>query len=130
MANVQLSDGAALAWAEVLRSNRRLTSLNLEGNLIASSGISALAAALGSSGLTQLRIDHQVGGVCSAQAEMELAQAVEGKPSLQKVSYSMRNLQSRDLLERSLMRNRDQARLLRLNTRRLLEVPDDPDLNA
>ena len=61
MANVQLSDAAALVWAEVVKSNPRIRSLNLEGNLIGSVGISAIAAAIAESGtLVELMIDHQV----------------------------------------------------------------------
>ena len=206
MANVQLSESTALVWAEVLTKNHNLRTLNLEGNLIASAGVSALAAALCGSGLVELKLDHQVcgraaislctlpcplhaaisfarchlplhaafslapqgsarpckhmqipsthkcvlhashssqpysplhlpsiqvGGICSAQAELELAQAVDRHTSLQKLSYSMRNTQSRDVVERALMRNRDKARLQRLSTKQMLDVASaDPDLNA
>ena len=63
MANVQLSDAAALVWAAVVKSNTRIKSLNLEGNLIGAVGISAIAAAIAESGtLVELMIDHQVSG--------------------------------------------------------------------
>ena len=43
----------------------------------------------------------------------------------------MRNTQSRDVVERALMRNRDKARLQRLSTKQMLDVASaDPDLNA
>jgi hypothetical protein len=120
MANVQLGDTAAKLFADVLRENKHLTSLNLEGNLIASTGISALAEALADedNALVELKLDHQVGSVCSATAEMELARAVEKHPRLQKLSYSMRNVQSRDIVEKALMRNRDSKRIERQISKR------------
>ena len=123
MANVQLGDEAAALWAKVLRANLGITSLNLEGNRIASAGIEAIACVL-SEGypLIELRIDHQVGGTCSAQAEMSLARAIEGHHTLQKLSYTCRNTQSRDLIERTLMRNRDQTRIRRQSTQHLLKA--------
>jgi len=127
MANVQLSDSAAYAWAEVLRANQQIRSLNLEGNLLSSSGLSALAASLQQSSLVELKLDHQVGAVCSATAELELAKAVDGLRTLQKFSYSMRNVQSRDLVERAMLRNRDQLRLRRLQTRKLEEAAAEDD---
>ena len=122
MANVQLTDAAANAWADVLMTNTRIKSVNLEGNLIGSQGISSLAGAVEHSALVELKLDHQVGAVCSATAELELARGVDKLRTLQRFSYSMRNVQSRDLVERAMMRNRDQLRLQRVSTRRMLEA--------
>jgi hypothetical protein len=163
MANVRLSDGAASAWAEVVRCNPRIESLNLEGNLLGSSGISAIASAMAESGtLVELKLDHQVsiqsharislwtppflhcepssfgprapsplqrpqvGAVCSATAELELARAVDRLPTLQRFSYSMRNVQSRDIIERAMLRNRDQRRIQRVNSRRSVAAEPPP----
>lgn len=122
LANVQLGDGAAFAMAEVLgEPTQRIRSINLEGNLLASAGIEAIAAALANAPhLTELRLDHQVGGVCSAAAEMTLARAVDAHPALHKLSYTMRQLHARDLTQRATMRNRDKSRVQRQQTRRQL----------
>ena len=56
--------------------------------------------------------------MCSATAELELARAVDRLPTLQRFSYSMRNVQSRDIIERAMLRNRDQRRIQRVNSRR------------
>ena len=120
MANLQLDDEAAIAWGEVLKANDRIASLNLEGNRIATAGISALAGALRCGcGLRELRLDHQVGGITSESAELELARAVESTSTLQKLSYSCRHVQARDIVNRTLMRNRDvHGRQRRLSRRR------------
>lgn len=123
LANVQLGDPAAAAMAAVLRANgpAKIQTLNLEGNLIASAGIEAIAAALAfAPQLTELRLDHQVGGVTSAAAEMELARAVDAHPAIHRLSYSMRQTQARDLVQRATMRNRDKARLERQRNKKLV----------
>ena len=66
--------------------------------------------------------------MCSATAELELARAVDRLPTLQRFSYSMRNVQSRDLVERAMLRNRDQRRIQRISSRSsesgLTETPE------
>ena len=120
-ANLQLSDASAQLFSDVLRANKSVKVLNLEGNRIGSSGISAIASALAAAKqLTELKLDHQVGDLCSAQAEAELARAIDQHSRLVKVSFRCRNIQSRDLVDRALMRNRDRNRLHRQSTKKLL----------
>ena len=127
LANVQLGDAAAVAMAEVLRANKQsIVSINLEGNLIGSNGIEAIAAALPHAPmLAELRLDHQVGAVCSAAAEMSLAHAVDAHPRLHKLSYTMRQTRARDLVGRATMRNRDKSRLERQSTKKLMMLPNN-----
>ena len=118
MANLGLGDIAAKTWASVLSANPHITALNLEGNRIGPDGFGALTAALlAGSELVELKLDHQLGPVLPAQAELRLAQAVE-LTKLTKLTFHMRNVQSRDLVFRGLMRNRDAAgRLSRISRR-------------
>lgn len=52
------------AFADMLRENRSLKSLNLESNFITSTGIQALVDTLRDNDtLTEIKIDNQVGGV-------------------------------------------------------------------
>ena len=64
--------------------------------------------------------------MCSATAELELARAVDRLPTLQRFSYSMRNVQSRDIIERAMLRNRDQRRIQRVNSRRSVAAEPPP----
>ena len=126
LANANLGDQAAMAMADVLRApHQQITSVNLEGNLIGSSGIAAIAAALPHAPhLCELRLDHQVGAVCSNMAEMALAQAVDAHPTLHKISYTMRQIYARDITQRATMRNRDKSRLQRLQMRKMQKLQE------
>ena len=86
-------------------------------------GIAAIAAALPHAPhLCELRLDHQVGAVCSNMAEMALAQAVDAHPTLHKISYTMRQIYARDITQRATMRNRDKSRLQRLQMRKMQKL--------
>jgi len=124
MANLRLTDEAAVAWASVLRVNRLVASLNLEGNAIGADGVAALSAVLREgSGLRELKLAHQHGKVLPAAVELELARSAESSTSLLKLTSTLRQIQAREIIDRTLMRNNDAAgRLKRLSTKRLLEA--------
>ena len=50
MVNCNIVDKEAEAWAEVLSANTTITSLNLESNSIATTGIEVLAGAIAKNG--------------------------------------------------------------------------------
>lgn len=62
------------AFADMLRSNKTLKSLNLESNFITSAGVQALVEALRDNDtLTEIKIDNQVGAVRAAAVTGHLA---------------------------------------------------------
>jgi hypothetical protein len=90
---------------------------SLTSGLACFPGILAIGGALreGSCALKELRLGYQRGTTVSHAAEMELAQAVEASSRLLKLGFEFRQRQSRELVEKTLMRNRDAVRRARLN---------------
>ena len=110
MANLRLGDAAAKHWAEVLASNDRITSLDLEGNKLSTDGVRALVERLQAGcSLTELKLANQKGPPISSEVELLLANTVEST-SLIKLTNNVRQRQAKDALERGLMRNQDKAR--------------------
>ena len=85
MSASHINDTLAQSWADALRANERLTSLSLESNAIGSAGILALAHALPSSHLTELKLANQC-AVCSQAAEEAFAEALGRAPMVTRLT--------------------------------------------
>lgn len=105
------SDAVAQAWADTLRTNSTITSLNLESNGIQSDGITALAAAVASPacGLLELRLANQRLAVSQA-AEETLAEAVATNRLLRTVTLDARSNRARELIVKTMNANIEEHR--------------------
>jgi len=84
----KLGDAAAIALSQALRSNKNLLSLNLSFNLIASSGVKAIAAALeqDNQSLQNLNLDENKIEEIGANALGEMLQTNQGLHCLSVIS--------------------------------------------
>ncbi|XP_072574067.1 tropomodulin-2 isoform X2 [Paramormyrops kingsleyae] len=87
LAATRSNDPVAVAFADMLRENRSLKSLNLESNFITSTGIQALVDTLQDNDtLTEIKIDNQRQQL-GTKAEMEIAKMLESNNSIVKFGY-------------------------------------------
>ncbi|KAJ3125143.1 Tropomodulin-2 [Nowakowskiella sp. JEL0407] len=114
LTNVKLQTATAIELAEALRDNHSLESLVLDQNLIAPQGIRALADALKyNSTLKELRIAQQRQQF-GTEAEQALADALKVNQTLVKFGGQIRDVPSRNFIDRAITRNKEIARKKRL----------------
>lgn len=114
LANCRADDHVAYAISGMLRSNKTITSLNVDSNLLTGKGILSLIQALQyNSTLTELRFQNQR-HVCGGKTEMELVKILKDNTTLLKLGYHFELAGPRMTTTNILSRNMDRQRQKRL----------------
>ncbi|KAJ3059729.1 hypothetical protein HK102_009845 [Quaeritorhiza haematococci] len=114
LSGCRLQTQNAIEIAEALRANDALEVLNLDNNQIAPMGIKALAEMLEvNTTLKELRIGQQK-QQAGTDAEQQIAKAMQKNTTLQKLSLQIRDVASRNQIDRYITRNKEIARKKRL----------------
>ncbi|KAJ6660997.1 hypothetical protein lerEdw1_016798 [Lerista edwardsae] len=114
LANTRADDHVAFAIAIMLKSNKTLTSINLDSNHITGKGILAIfRALLQNSTLTELRF-HNQRHICGGKTEMEIAKLLKENSTLLKLGYHFELAGPRMTVTNILSRNMDKQRQKRL----------------
>lgn len=140
LANTRADDHVAFAIAIMLKSNKTLTSINLDSNQITGKGILAIfRALLQNNRLTELRF-HNQRHICGGKTEMEIASLLKENTTLLKLGYHFELAGPRMTVTNLLSRNMDKQRQKRLQEQKqaqekgdkkdLLEVPKAAGLLA
>lgn len=112
------NDPVAIAFADMLKVNKTLTSLNIESNFITGAGILALVDALkGNETLTEIKIDNQRQQLGTA-VEMEIAQMVEENSKILKFGYQFTKQGPRTRVAAAITKNNDLVRKKRVEGER------------
>ncbi|XP_073522787.1 leiomodin-1 [Phyllobates terribilis] len=133
LANTRADDHIALAIAAMLKSNKIITSINLDSNHITGKGILAIFRALQHNDtLTELRF-HNQRHICGGKTEMEIAKILKENTTLLKLGYHFELAGPRMTVTNLLSRNMDKQRQKRMaeqkalkeaeNKKKCLEVP-------
>ncbi|XP_063000435.1 leiomodin-1 [Elgaria multicarinata webbii] len=140
LANTRADDHVAFAIAIMLKSNKTLTSINLDSNHITGKGILAIfRALLQNNTLTELRF-HNQRHICGGKTEMEIAKLLKENTTLLKLGYHFELAGPRMTVTNLLSRNMDKQRQKRLQEQKqaqekgekkdFLEVPKPVGLLA
>ncbi|XP_054837467.1 leiomodin-1 [Eublepharis macularius] len=140
LANTHADDHVAFAIAIMLKSNKTLTSINLDSNHITGKGILAIfRALLQNNALTELRF-HNQRHICGGKTEMEIAKLLKENTTLLKLGYHFELAGPRMTVTNLLSRNMDKQRQKRLQEQKqaqekgekkdFLEVPKTGALPA
>lgn len=114
LANCRADDHVAYAISGMLRSNKTITSLNVDSNLLTGKGILSLIQALQyNSTLTELRFQNQR-HVCGGKTEMEMVKILKDNTTLLKLGYHFELAGPRMTTTNILSRNMDRQRQKRL----------------
>lgn len=114
LANCRADDHVAYAVASMLRSNKTITSINLDSNHLTGKGIlSLIQALLRNSTLTELRFQNQR-HICGGKTEMEMAKILKENTTLLKLGYHFELAGPRMTTTNILSRNMDRQRQKRL----------------
>ncbi|XP_023669868.1 tropomodulin-2 isoform X1 [Paramormyrops kingsleyae] len=114
LAATRSNDPVAVAFADMLRENRSLKSLNLESNFITSTGIQALVDTLQDNDtLTEIKIDNQRQQL-GTKAEMEIAKMLESNNSIVKFGYHFTQQGPRARAAAAITKNNDLVRRKRV----------------
>lgn len=114
LANCRADDHVAYAIAGTLRSNKTITSINLDSNLLTGKGILSLIQALQhNSVLTELRFQNQR-HICGGKTEMEMTKILKENTTLLKLGYHFELAGPRMTTTNILSRNMDRQRQKRL----------------
>uniref|UniRef100_F6YE26 Tropomodulin 3 n=1 Tax=Callithrix jacchus TaxID=9483 RepID=F6YE26_CALJA len=106
------------AFADMLKVNKTLTSLNLESNFITGTGILALVEALKENDtLTEIKIDNQRQQLGTA-VEMEIAQMLEENSRILKFGYQFTKQGPRTRVAAAITKNNDLVRKKRVEADR------------
>lgn len=133
LANTRADDHIALVIAAMLKSNKTITSINLDSNHITGKGILAIFRALQHNDtLTELRF-HNQRHICGGKTEMEIAKILKENTTLLKLGYHFELAGPRMTVTNLLSRNMDKQRQRRMaeqkalkeaeNKKNCLEVP-------
>ncbi|XP_053127985.1 tropomodulin-2 isoform X2 [Hemicordylus capensis] len=118
LAATRSNDPVALAFADMLKVNKTLTSLNIESNFITGTGILALIDALKENEtLTEIKIDNQRQQLGTA-VEMEIAQMLEENPQILKFGYQFTKQGPRTRVAAAITKNNDLVRKKRVEGER------------
>nr|XP_021403401.1 leiomodin-1 [Lonchura striata domestica] len=121
LANTRADDHVAFAIAIMLKSNKVLTSINLDSNHITGKGILAIfRALLQNSTLTELRF-HNQRHICGGKTEMEIAKLLKENTTLLKLGYHFELAGPRMTVTNLLSRNMDRQRQKRLQEQKLAQ---------
>lgn len=114
LANCRADDHVAYAIASMLSSNKIITSINMDSNLLTSKGIMALVQALQyNTSLTELRF-HNQRHICGGKTEMEMTKILKENTTLLKLGYHFELAGPRMTMTNILSRNMDRQRQKRL----------------
>ncbi|XP_069547085.1 leiomodin-1 isoform X1 [Brachyistius frenatus] len=114
LANCRADDHVAYAIAGTLRSNKTITSINLDSNHLTGKGILSLIQALQrNSTLTELRFQNQR-HICGGKTEMEMIKVLKENTTLLKLGYHFELAGPRMTTTNILSRNMDRQRQRRL----------------
>ncbi|KAK7832661.1 hypothetical protein U0070_026857 [Myodes glareolus] len=107
LAATRSNDPVALAFADMLKVNQTLKSLNVESNFITGTGILALVEALRENDtLTEIKIDNQRQQLGTA-VEMEIAQMLEENSRILKFGYQFTKQGPRTRVAAAITKNND-----------------------
>ncbi|XP_026868240.2 leiomodin-1 [Electrophorus electricus] len=127
LANCRADDHVAYAIAGTLRSNKTITSINLDSNLLTSKGIMALVQALQyNSTLTELRF-HNQRHICGGKTEMEMTKILKENTALLKLGYHFELAGPRMTVTNILSRNMDRQRQKRLQEQKQAQAQGNED---
>ncbi|XP_034388266.1 leiomodin-1 [Cyclopterus lumpus] len=114
MANCRADDHVAYAIAGTLRSNKTITSINVDSNHLTGKGILSLIQALPHNcTLTELRFQNQR-HICGGKTEMEMTKILKENTTLLKLGYHFELAGPRMTTTNILSRNMDRQRQKRL----------------
>ncbi|XP_036399425.1 tropomodulin-2 [Megalops cyprinoides] len=114
LAATRSNDPIAVAFADMLRENKSLKSLNLESNFITSVGMQALVEALrDNDALTEIKIDNQRQQL-GTKVEMEIAKMLEENKSIIKFGYHFTQQGPRSRAAAAITKNNDLVRRRRV----------------
>uniref|UniRef100_A0A3P8SNI7 Leiomodin-1 n=1 Tax=Amphiprion percula TaxID=161767 RepID=A0A3P8SNI7_AMPPE len=114
LANCRADDHVAYAIAGTLRSNKTITSINLDSNHLTGKGILSLIQALQHNAtLTELRFQNQR-HICGGKTEMEMTKILKENTTLLKLGYHFELAGPRMTTTNILSRNMDRQRQKRL----------------
>lgn len=114
LANCRADDHVAYAIAGTLRSNKTITSINLDSNHLTGKGILSLIQALQyNATLTELRFQNQR-HICGGKTEMEMVKILKENTTLLKLGYHFELAGPRMTTTNILSRNMDRQRQKRL----------------
>ncbi|KAK2861868.1 hypothetical protein Q5P01_001401 [Channa striata] len=114
LANCRADDHVAYAIAGMLRSNKTITSINLDSNHLTGKGILSLIQSLQhNSTLTELRFQNQR-HICGGKTEMEMVKILKENTTLLKLGYHFELAGPRMTTTNILSRNMDRQRQKRL----------------
>lgn len=114
LANCRADDHVAYAIAGTLRSNKTITSINLDSNHLTGKGILSLIQSLQhNSTLTELRFQNQR-HICGGKTEMEMIKILKDNTTLLKLGYHFELAGPRMTTTNILSRNMDRQRQKRL----------------
>lgn len=114
LANCRADDHVAYAIAGMLRSNKTITSVNLDSNHLTGKGILALIQSLQYNAvLTELRF-HNQRHICGGKTEMEMTKILKENTTLLKLGYHFELAGPRMTTTNILSRNMDRQRQKRL----------------
>ncbi|KAJ8343632.1 hypothetical protein SKAU_G00309610 [Synaphobranchus kaupii] len=114
MAATRSSDPIAMAFADMLRENSSLRSLNLETNFITSAGIQALVGALRDNDtLAEVKIENQRQQL-GTTVEMEIAKMLEENRNILKFGYHFTQQGPRARAAAAITKNNDLVRQRRV----------------
>ncbi|XP_033023514.1 LOW QUALITY PROTEIN: tropomodulin-2-like [Lacerta agilis] len=118
LAATRSNDPVAIAFADTLKVNKTLKSLNIESNFITGTGILALVEALkGNETLTEIKIDNQRQQLGTA-VEMEIAQMLEENSQILKFGYQFTKQGPRTRVASAITKNNDLVRKKRVEGER------------
>ncbi|NXK93929.1 LMOD1 protein, partial [Formicarius rufipectus] len=121
LANTRADDHVAFAIAIMLKSNKVLTSINLDSNHVTGKGILAIfRALLQNDTLTELRF-HNQRHICGGKTEMEIAKLLKENTTLLKLGYHFELAGPRMTVTNLLSRNMDRQRQKRLQEQKLAQ---------
>ncbi|XP_035889439.1 tropomodulin-3 isoform X2 [Phyllostomus discolor] len=114
LAATRSNDPVAIAFADMLRVNKNLKSLNVESNFITGAGILALIEALrDNEALTELKIDNQRQQLGTA-VELEMAKMLEENTNILKFGYQFTQQGPRTRAANAITKNNDLVRKRRV----------------
>ncbi|KAJ8247854.1 hypothetical protein GJAV_G00251260 [Gymnothorax javanicus] len=114
LAATRSNDPVAVAFADMLRENRSLKSLNLESNFITNAGMQVLVDALkDNDSLMEIKIDNQRQQLGN-KVEMEIAKMLEENTSIIKIGYHFTQQGPRARAEAAITKNNDLVRRRRV----------------
>lgn len=127
LANCRADDHVAYAIANMLGSNKMITSINMDSNLLTSKGIMALVQALQyNTSLTELRF-HNQRHICGGKTEMEMTKILKENTTLLKLGYHFELAGPRMTMTNILSRNMDRQRQKRLQEQKQATAQGNED---